>query len=274
MSSLFDRRMVLMNRVLIYTRVEALERHAEHRTIKNQPVEERSPKKSKVETPKAPRSTVRKIFGWAMPSSSKPTTPIATSIDEEKKLDKGKAKETFKDRLEAIQDQPRSRPMTQLSESVSIHPATIPILTTTVPPHPSSPAWKGAGPSRLSTATIPTSYSASNAQAGGSGSNTRPTPRTLSAILAESASSTASSSSHSRPQLHSSLSQRSAALDALFSESISTAKFTAAVPAIKRSSSVKDIVKNFEDSGALAKSMGMGEEGLKRVQSREISRPL
>jgi hypothetical protein len=236
-----------MNRDMIYTRVEALERHAEHRKIKETSQEERSPKKPK--TAPAPPSTVRKLFGWVMPSATKPTIPIATGESVEK-IEKGKGKEreggqTFKDRLEALQDQP----MTQ----VSIH-RPIPIASSipdTVPPHPSSPAWKNAS------RPVPTT----NSHASGSTTTTRPTPRTLSAILAES-----SSTSSSRGQLHSSLSQRSAALDALFSGSTSTS--TRPVVQIKRSSSVKDIVRGFEDSGALAKSTG--EEGLRRVQSRPL----
>jgi hypothetical protein len=240
-----------MNRGMLYTRVEALERHAEHRKTKGTSQEERSPKKAK--TTPAPPSTVRKLFGWVMPSATKSTVPIsaAESVEE---VEKGKGKEkeggqTFKDRLEALKDQP----MTQLSESVSITRPT-PVASSapnTVPPHPSSPAWKNA--SRPITTH-------SNAYASGS-TTTRPTPRTLSAILAESSSTTSS-----RGQLHSSLSQRSAALDALFSGSTSTS--TRPVVQIKRSSSVKDIVKGFEDSGALAKSTG--EEGLRRVQSRPL----
>jgi hypothetical protein len=236
---------------MIYTRVEALERHAEHRKIKETSQEERSPKKPK--TAPAPPSTVRKLFGWVMPSATKSSTPVATSESSVKIMDKGKGKEreggqTFKDRLEALQDQP----MTQLSESLSITRPT-PIASSipdTVPPHPSSPAWKNAS------RPVPTT----NSHASGS-TTTRPTPRTLSAILAESTSATSS-----RGQLHSSLSQRSAALDALFSGSTSTS--TRPVVQIKRSSSVKDIVKGFEDSGALAKSTG--EEGLRRVQSRPL----
>jgi len=237
-----------MNREMLYTRVEALERHAEHRKIKETSQEERSPKKPK--TAPAPPSTVRKLFGWVMPSATKSAIPISAA-EGVKKIDKGKGKEregvqTFKDRLEALQDQP----MTQLSESVSI-PRPAPIASSTpgmVPPHPSSPAWKNA--------------SRPHPSAHASTSITRPTPRTLSAILAESSSSTTSD----RGQLHSSLSQRSAALDALFSGSTSTS--TRPVVQIKRSSSVKDIVRGFEDSGALAKSVG--EEGLRRVQSRPL----
>jgi hypothetical protein len=232
---------------MIYTRVEALERHAEHRKIKETSQEERSPKKPK--TAPAPPSTVRKLFGWVMPSATKSSIPVTTSESVEK-IEKGKGKEkekegrqTFKDRLEALQDQP----MTQ----VSIHrPTPIASSTPDVPPHPSSPAWKNAS----------RPVSDTNAYASGS-TTTRPTPRTLSAILAESSSTTSS-----RGQLHSSLSQRSAALDALFSGSTSTS--TRPVVQIKRSSSVKDIVKGFEDSGALAKSTG--EEGLRRVQSRPL----
>jgi hypothetical protein len=233
---------------MIYTRVEALERHAEHRKIKEMSQEERSPKKPK--TAPVPPSTVRKLFGWVMPSATKSAIPIAIAESVEK-IEKGKGKEreegqTFKDRMEALQDQP----MTQLSDSVSITRPT-PIASSTptmVPPHPSSPAWKNAS------RPIPTYASSSTI--------TRPTPRTLSAILAESSSTTTSN----RGQLHSSLSQRSAALDALFSGSTSTS--TRPVVQIKRSSSVKDIVKGFEDSGALAKSTG--EEGLRRVQSRPL----
>jgi hypothetical protein len=238
-----------MNREMIYTRVEALERHAEHRKIKETSHEERSPKKPK--TVPAPPSTVRKLFGWVMPSATKSTVSIATEEGSVRQIEKGKGKEreegqTFKDRLEALQDQP----MTQLSDSVSMTRHTpIDNSTPDVPPHPSSPAWKNAYQ------PIPTA----NAHAS-SGTTTRPTPRTLSAILAESSSTTTSN----RGQLHSSLSQRSAALDALFSGSTSTS--TRPVVQIKRSSSVKDIVKGFEDSGALAKSTG--EEGLRRVQSR------
>ena len=235
---------------MIYTRVEALERHAEHRKVKETSQEERSPKKPK--TAPAPPSTVRKLFGWVMPSATKSAIPIATAESVEK-IEKGKGKEreggqTFKDRLEALQDQP----MTQLSDSVSMTRHT-PIDNSTphVPPHPSSPAWKNAS------RPIPTH---STAHASGS-TTTRPTPRTLSAILAESSSTTSS-----RGQLHSSLSQRSAALDALFSGSTSAS--SRPVVQIKRSSSVKDIVKGFEDSGALAKSTG--EEGLRRVQSRPL----
>ena len=227
---------------MLYTRVEALERHAEHRKIKETSQEERSPKKPK--TAPAPPSTVRKLFGWAMPSATKSTIPISTS-ESVQKMEKGKGKEkeggqTFMDRLEALQDQP----MTEVSM-----PRPTPIASSTpdtVPPHPSSPAWKNA--------------SRPNAHASGS-TITRPTPRTLSAILAESSSSTSS-----RGQLHSSLSQRSAALDALFSGSTSTS--TRPVVQIQRSSSVKNIVRGFEDSGALAQSTG--EEGLRRVQSRPI----
>jgi hypothetical protein len=232
---------------MIYTRVEALERHAEHRKIKETSQEERSPKKPK--TVPAPPSTVRKLFGWVMPSATKSTTPVAGSASSVKIMDKGKGKEreggqTFKDRLEALQDQP----MTQVSIT---RPTPVASSTPDVPPHPSSPAWKNAY------RPIPTA----NAHASGSSIN-RPTPRTLSAILAESSSTTTSN----RGQLHSSLSQRSAALDALFSGSTSTS--TRPVVQIKRSSSVKDIVKGFEDSGALAKSTG--EEGLRRVQSRPL----
>jgi len=218
---------------MIYTRVEALERHAEHRKIKETSQEERSPKKPK--TAPAPPSTVRKLFGWVMPSAIKSAIPISAA-ESVKKIDKGKGKEreggqTFKDRLEALQDQP----MTQLSQSVSI-PRPAPIARfDAVPPHPSSPAWKNAS------RPIPTVNSTAVATA--STSTTRPTPRTLSAILAESSSSTTSN----RGQLHSSLSQRSAALDALFSGSTSTS--TRPVVQIKRSSSVKDIVRGFEDSG-------------------------
>jgi hypothetical protein len=238
---------MLIHREMIYTRVEALERHAEHRKIKETLQEERSPKKPK--TTPAPPSTVRKLFGWVMPSATKSTIPIAAA-ESVKKMDKGKGKEreggqTFKDRLEALQDQPMTqvpinRP-TPIAASTPIH---------TAPPHPSSPAWKNAS------RHVPTT----NAPA--SGSTTRPTPRTLSVILAESSSST---TSH-REQLHSSLSQRSAALDALFSGSTSTSARPAVQ--IKRSSSVKDIVRGFEDSGALANSMS--EEGLRRVQSRPL----
>jgi len=239
---------------MLYTRVEALERHAEHRKTKETSQEERSPKKPK--TAPAPPSTVRKLFGWVMPSATKSAIPISAA-ESVKKIDKGKGKEreggqTFKDRLEALQDQP----MTQLSQSVSI-PRPTPIASSTldaVPPHPSSPAWKNA--SRV----VPTAYSTSHATV--STSTTRPTPRTLSAILADSSSSTTSNGG----QLHSSLSQRSAALDALFSGSTSSS--TRPAVQIKRSSSVKDIVKGFEDSGALAKSTG--EEGLRRVQSRPL----
>lgn len=247
-----------MIREMIYTRVEALERHSEHRRIKAT-VEERSPKKSKIESPApAPPSTVRKLFGWVMPSATKSSTPVAvpfknvTEDEQDQRKDKGKGRErgqTFKDRLEAIQAQPEPRPMTQLSDSVSIsRPMTFsgstPVFT--APLHPSSPAWKSAGPSRLSIASIP--ISCSNNEVHASTSTTRPTPRTLSEILAESSSS--------RGQLHSSLSlsQRSAALDALFSGSTST-KSTVTVPVIKRSSSVRDIVKGFEDSGALDRSV-------------------
>jgi hypothetical protein len=228
-----------MNRGMLYTRVEALERHAEHRKTKGTSQEERSPKKAK--TTPAPPSTVRKLFGWVMPSATKSTVSIATEEGSVRQIEKGKGKEreegqTFKDRLEALQDQP----MTQLSDSVSMTRPT-PVASSapnTVPPHPSSPAWKNA--SRPITTH-------SNAYASGS-TTTRPTPRTLSAILAELSSTTSS-----RGQLHSSL---------------STSTSTRPVVQIKRSSSVKDIVKGFEDSGALAKSTG--EEGLRRVQSRPL----
>jgi hypothetical protein len=238
-------------------------------------VEERSPKKSKVEVPQAPPSTVRKLFGWVMPTKSTTSKAFATSTHTDKDKEqqqvlgdtKGKGKavqegQTLKDRLEAIQDQPL--PMTQLSDSVSVsvsRPAPLPISNTLMaPPHPSSPAWKTAGPSRLSpSSSIPATYSNTKASSSSS-TSTRPTPRTLSAILAESSSSTIASSQ--RGQLHSSLSQRSAALDALFSGSGSTST-KAAVPIIKRSSSVKDMVRSFEDSGILGKSMGG--DGLKRV---------
>jgi len=249
MSTFLMSRRELIYREILITRVEALERHAEHRRIKETPQEERSPKKPK--TTPAPPSTVRKLFGWAMPSATKSAIPISTG-ESVKAIEKGKGKEketgqTFKDRLEALQDQP----MTQLAESVSTtrHNPITSSIPDVVPPHPSSPAWKNASrpmpaPHVTSSTTI------------------RPTPRTLSAILAESSSSTTSN----RGQLHSSLSQRSAALDALFSGSTSTS--TRPVVQIRRSSSVKDIVKGFEDSGALAKSTG--EEGLRRVQSRPL----
>ncbi len=167
---------------MIYTRVEALERHAEHRKIKETSQEERSPKKPK--TVPAPPSTVRKLFGWVMPSATKSSIPIAAA-ESVKKVEKGKGKEreggqTFKDRLEALQDPP----MTQLSESVSITRPTPIASSTPVPLHPSSPAWKNAS------RPIPTHY---NAHA--STTVTRPTPRTLSAILAE------SSTTSSRGQL-------------------------------------------------------------------------
>ena len=249
--------------------MEALEKHAEHRKVKASD-EERSPKKSRTETPTkapaAPPSTVRKLFGWAMPSANKVSSPLVraedkvefTSKKQEKVDRKGKGNEggqTFKDRLDAIQD---NQPMTQLSGSVSVPRPTsscslIPV--TSAPLHPSSPAWKTAGPSRLSSTTIPISYSQISAETGLS-TSTRPTPRTLSAILAESSSSTTSTSSTSN-RLHQSLSQRSVALDALFSGSTSTSTLNkSAAPVIKRSSSVKDMVRSFEDSGILAKSMG------------------
>jgi len=239
----------LIYREILYTRVEALERHAEHRKTKETSQGERSPKKPK--TTPAPPSTVRKLFGWVMPSATKSAIPISAA-ESVHRIEKGKGREkepgqTFKDRLEALQDQP----MTQLSDSVSItRPA--PIASSTpdvVPPHPSSPAWKNAS------RPMPAPHVSSS-------TTTRPTPRTLSAILAESSSSATSN----RGQLHSSLSQRSAALDALFSGSVSTS--SRPVVQIRRSSSVKDIVKGFEDSGALAKSTG--EEGLRRVQSRPL----
>ena len=248
-----------------------MEKHAERRKVKASD-EERSPKKSRTETPTkapaAPPSTVRKLFGWAMPSANKVSSPLVraedkvefTSKKQEKVDRKGKGNEggqTFKDRLDAIQDK---QPMTQLSGSVSMPRPTSSssASVTTAPLHPSSPAWKTAGPSRLSSTTIPISYSQISAETGLSTSTsaTRPTPRTLSAILAESSSSTTSTSSTSN-RLHQSLSQRSVALDALFSGSTSTSTLNkSAAPVIKRSSSVKDMVRSFEDSGILAKSMG------------------
>jgi len=245
-----------------------LEKHAEHRKVKASD-EERSPKKSRTETPikapAAPPSTVRKLFGWAMPSANKASSPLvraqggveSTSKKQEKVDRKGKGNEgcqTFKDRLDAIQD---NQPMTQFSGSVSVPRPTSSssASVTSAPLHPSSPAWKTAGLSRLSSTTIPISYSQIGAETGLS-TSTRPTPRTLSAILAESSSSTTSTSSTSN-RLHQSLSQRSVALDALFSGSASTSTLNkSAAPVIKRSSSVKDMVRSFEDSGILAKSMG------------------
>jgi len=248
----------LTNRELLYTRVEALERHAEQRRVKDQSkATEPSPKKAKT-TPAAqsaaPPSTVRKLFGWVLPGSTPKTSTVKDKPAGPSREEKGKGKagdegQTFRDRLEATQD----RPMTQvISDSVS-RPPTIPIA----PPHPSSPAWKDVvGPFRLPI------YASTSDQAN---QQSRPTPRTLSAILAESSSST--SSSYDRPRLHSSLSQRSAALDALLSGSTSTNINTAAVrvPSIKKSTSVKDMVRSFEESGAIDLSMSVkGGEGHKR----------
>jgi hypothetical protein len=56
------------------------------------------------------------------------------------------------------------------------------------------------------------------------------------------------------------MSQRSAALDALFSGSTSTTTKSAIGPLIKRSSSVKDMVRSFEDSGAFEKVLNKGEK--------------
>jgi hypothetical protein len=262
-SAVFDQGGKLTSRDLLYTRVEALERHAEQRKVKDQHKEaEPSPKKAKTDTPvqvskPAPPSTVRKLFGWAMPAS----TPRASAVVEQPtaptRAEKGKGKasegQSFKDRLEAIQD----RPIAQvLSDSVSV-PTTIPI----VPPHPSSPAWKQTTFASTSASTYITHQS-------------RPTPRTLSAILAESSSSTSSSQAQNRPRLHSSLSQRSAALDALFSGSTNVNTAAVRVPVVKKSASVRDMVKSFEDSGAIDLSMSMstrtGEGTRRQSQSRGL----
>jgi len=241
---------------LLYTRVEALERHAEQRKVNDQSkATEPSPKKAKT-TPAAqsaaPPSTVRKLFGWVLPGSTPKTSTVKDKPTGPSREEKGKGKagdegQTFRDRLEAIRD----RPMAQVIFDSAPQPSTIPI----VPPHPSSPAWKNAaGPARL-----PISASTSDQ----ANQQYRPTPRTLSAILAESSSST--SSSYDRPRLHSSLSQRSAALDALFSGSATGNTAAVRVPSIKKSTSVRDMVRSFEESGAIDLSMSAkGGEGHKR----------
>lgn len=245
----------LISRELLYTRVEALERHAEQRKVKDQSkATEPSPKRARtIPTPSvAPPSTVRKLFGWVLPGSTPKTSSVKDKPTGPSREEKGKGKagdegQTFRDRLEAIQD----RPMAQVIPDSVSRPTTIPIA----PPHPSSPAWKSAaGPSRL-----PNSTSTSDQ----ANQQSRPTPRTLSAILAESSSST--SSSYDRPRLHSSLSQRSAALDALFSGSTTGNTAAVRVPSIKKSTSVRDMVKSFEESGAIDLSMSVkGVEGHKR----------
>jgi hypothetical protein len=249
----------LTSRDLLYTRVEALERHAEQRKVKDQHKEaEPSPKKAKTDTPvhvsrPAPPSTVRKLFGWAMPNSTPRDSAVVEQPNGPTRAEKGKGKadegQTFKDRLEAIQD----RPMAQvLFDSASIS-TTIPIA----PPHPSSPAWKQTTLASTSSSTY-------------MGHQSRPTPRTLSAILAESSSYT--SSSQDRPHLHSSLSQRSAVLDALFSGSTNVNTAAVRVPVVKKSASVRDMVKSFEDSGAidLSVSARTGEGVRRQSQSRGL----
>jgi hypothetical protein len=186
------------------------------------------------------------LFGWVLPGSSseaKALTPSANDTPLAKKVDgkgKGRAENT---------DGPTEEwnpPMSQLGGSVSRPLGPTFDVESSIPLHPSSPAWKAA-----------LSRPAPVEQA-------RPTPRTLSAILAESSSTSfniGTSSSTTGAGTRLSFSQKSAALDALFGGASTSTSFSASqaravrVPTVKRISSVKDIVKNFEESGAFEKAV-------------------
>jgi hypothetical protein len=185
-----------------------------------------------------PPSTVRKLFGWVLPGSTKSSASETTSTPVAKPDRKGKGRAVDNGDDAFKEGEGWNRPMTQLDLGSSI---SIPLNDT--PLHPSSPAWKMARPvpPLLNTTT-----------------NARPTPRTLSAILAES-SSTMSGSTSSRHQDSLSFSQKSQALDALFGGSTSKLSYEQAravrAPIVKRVSSVKDMVKSFEESGAFDRAM-------------------
>ena len=278
---------------MLKTRVEALERHAEHRKsnpAKEQVEQSRSPKRSRTETPvetparkmvksptsptAPPPSGIRRMFGWAMPTSTTKSKapqvsriPIShdSQVTPSKSDSKGKGK--AKD-LEVLDDQvENSIAMSQVGSRVVSHGSVSQLQKSTstvasfqgLPQHPSSPVWRSA---RTTVPSRPTPHASTKSHL--SSSSTCPTPNTLSAILTASSSSTSSMSlSHSTretgklyPSLQPSMSQRSTALNALFSSGVKSSEPTKGVTMpIKRSTSVKDLVQSFEDSGVLARSL-------------------
>ena len=247
---------------MLKTRVEALERHAEHRKSNPTPTttveNERSPKKARTETPvkkvgksTVPPSGIRKIFSWAIPSSAPRSQTSVTNedavhviISEESQVTPSKANLKEKGKAPALEagEDPVSLDMSQIGSSG---------ITTTATslPHPSSPIWRSAN------TTIPVTRPPASLL-----SSTRPTPRTLSAILASSSSSSTSldhsTTTRLYPSLTPSLSQRSTALNALFTPGTKSAELpkAGAMP-LKRNTSVKDLVQSFEVSGILDHSL-------------------
>lgn len=199
-----------------------------------------TPLKAVTGKPAPPPSTVRKLFGWVLPGSTKTASQSSTLVAEPiDRKGKGKA-------IELADDAYNGSQWNQSMSQIGLGSST-PIPLNGTPAHPSSPAWKSArpAPSLLSATT-----------------NARPTPRTLSAILAESSSTISGSTSTRQDSL--SFSQKSQALDALFGGSTSSASLSkeqaraVRVPIVKRTSSVKDMVKSFEESGAFDRSMQAG----------------
>lgn len=231
----------------------------------------------KATRPAVPQSSVRRMFNWALGSSVRGKSGLSTSgagdhdplVSSSIKQTRSKGSEVNDDT--PILDSPRMAQIGAQSVTTSTPPrprAALPSTGSFSIPHPSSPLWRPSEPVRPPTAR-PAPVSSLLGQ-------TRPTPRTLSAILAASSTSSTgsydgqASTSRLYPSLEPSMSQRSAAINALFtpgdkstSASASTSS-NAGVP-IKRSSSVKDLVKSFEDSGILSRG-----SDLRRAQSRPV----
>lgn len=185
------------------------------------------------------------------------------------------------------------------SSTDSTDPPSIPPSTAAIS-HPMSSSWKPpcAPTQSLLSSSRPTTTAASSSPATSSSRTTIPTstststPTTLSAILAaatatdtrdslDSSTSTSASASQSHlyPSLTPSLSQRSLAINKLFSTTPSSASTPAnitskgkgvAIPGRsgRESPTVRDLVRSFEESGVLSRKGS--EESLRRVHSRPM----
>lgn len=247
-----------------------------------------------------PPSTIRRMFTsiWSTkPIQRKSQPAIEEDIPEPPKVDKGKGKAIDYDFFQSVDviekpaenkllsrlrnevqpKQPRASPpvasasvspvataVTPMRQAEGSRYGTVPGAFTQSPiAHPSSPAWKSTSASLPALSLASSSTKATT--------DTKPSP----ALTSSSTSSNPISTPGGRlyPQLNPPYKQRSSAIKALFEDtkaasSPSTSSLIT-LPSCKSSSSVKDLVKSFEEEGTLSRSISRSSiDSLRRTQSR------
>lgn len=247
-----------------------------------------------------PPSTIRRMFTsmWSTkPVQSKTQPTIEEDTPEPPKIDKGKGKAIDYDffqpvdviekpvenklvsrlRNEVQPKQPRASPpvapasvspvataVTPMRQAEGSRYGTVPGAFTQSPiAHPSSPAWKST------TASLPSQSSVSSPTTATGNAGSSP-------VIASSSTSSnpiATPGGRLYPQLNPPYKQRSSAIKALFEDTKAASSpgtsSPITLPSRKSSSSVKDLVKSFEEEGTLSRSISRSSiDSLRRIQSR------